>query len=643
MNATRKLPNWQTTDFDNDLDGFDFSDGGIPTFSAKGTAKVEIVSPDDSSSDTSSDTVKSDASRKDEPESKDAGAEKVMEQSALPQEPEEVPDGVEGQGIEPASKDSEAQKQGEVSKDKDELDDEAKAEALAKLLNISPLEAKALLDAQKDGVLASIRLGQSATAEVVPLTEPQGGERNASQAAGGATSWPSQKGWGHHGRWVQGASPLGAAFVGKQAMPAAQEVPSQQNSVEQGERVSASVGNNKPFAFRKEGEAEPAVPMQPAVQQAPQAPMAVAGAVPAGSANGVQGLVDSTTSLVGGAASVAGSVFNGTASVADSALKSTASVAGSVFKSGAIVGEAALDSASQLGGAMMNMGRSAVASFRRKESAQPAPLAETAATNPSATGLGSPQEVHGAGLSDQPGNLAPDMTQSGPVAPSTASDAAPILGAATGSAVDGIATTHTDSASAEGTSTVPPDVLSYYDYRFNQAQDAVAVYEQEMQAMWQADRMAKVREMIDERAQELGVSVNEVVEKMRPGGELEDLHEEFMKNLDASPDARAHLAKMDEALDRYLKHNEHARQHIAKERHAPDPDAETLDKKDQDLDALQGRMEANTQQIPRSGNDQQSHLERLREAIRAMFERLKNFVTGLLRRDREHQSSPEPG
>ncbi|MGS0567085.1 hypothetical protein [Xanthomonas oryzae] len=161
------------------------------------------------------------------------------------------------------------------------------------------------------------------------------------------------------------------------------------------------------------------------------------------------------------------------------------------------------------------------------------------------------------------------------------------------------------------------------EYRVDQVERAASAYEEAHEQFWAADKMPFVRKEIEERARQTGISVEDVVSKMKPGGEFSDLAEKFNSALAESPAAQDSRKAMNKALDGFVKQYGRAQEELLNPETENNPHYRGLkDRLGQSL----GKMSENAAGLPRADGEEQSHLERLKDAMAKIAEKLKEIV-----------------
>jgi len=184
------------------------------------------------------------------------------------------------------------------------------------------------------------------------------------------------------------------------------------------------------------------------------------------------------------------------------------------------------------------------------------------------------------------------------------------------------------------------------EYRVDQAEKAANAYEDAMQKLWESGNLPNVRKEIEERARQTGLSVEDVMDKMKPNGEMSDLHEKFRTAVAESPDAQTNKKAMDKALDGWVRQYGRGQEELLNPETEGSPHFEALRDR---LDNSHGRMQKNTANAPLFEGEDKSHAEKLRETIQRIMEKLKeiakdfvNMVRGKKGADAEADNDPSP-
>lgn len=184
------------------------------------------------------------------------------------------------------------------------------------------------------------------------------------------------------------------------------------------------------------------------------------------------------------------------------------------------------------------------------------------------------------------------------------------------------------------------------EYRVDQAEKAANAYEDAMQKLWESGNLPNVRKEIEERARQTGLSVEDVMDKMKPNGEMSDLHEKFRIAIAESPDAQTNKKAMDKALDGWVRQYGRGQEELLNPETEGNPHFEALRDR---LDNSHGRMQKNTANAPLFEGEDKSHAEKLRETIQRIMEKLNkiardfvNMVRGKKGADAEADNDPSP-
>ncbi len=160
------------------------------------------------------------------------------------------------------------------------------------------------------------------------------------------------------------------------------------------------------------------------------------------------------------------------------------------------------------------------------------------------------------------------------------------------------------------------------EYRVKKVEEAAENYGNAVDSFWKVPPMAAMRHEIEERARKTGISVPDAMAKMKPGGEWADLHEKFVKEVAASPEATQSKVAMDKALSSWIRQYDHGNEELL----GADVDSNPNHMKAKNrIDATKDKMMEKTADSPVFGGESESHAERLREAVRAIIERIKEM------------------
>ena len=160
------------------------------------------------------------------------------------------------------------------------------------------------------------------------------------------------------------------------------------------------------------------------------------------------------------------------------------------------------------------------------------------------------------------------------------------------------------------------------EYRLNQIDKSTANYEKSLNNFWKIEPMAALRSEIEERARKTGISVPDAMEKMKPGGEWGELHDKFVKAVAASPESLQAKVTLDKALQSYTRQYENGTEELMNA-DMGNPDSVKARKK---VEASKEKMEGLAAQTPVFGGETESHAERLKAAIEAVIERVREML-----------------
>lgn len=161
------------------------------------------------------------------------------------------------------------------------------------------------------------------------------------------------------------------------------------------------------------------------------------------------------------------------------------------------------------------------------------------------------------------------------------------------------------------------------EYRVKKVEEAARNYDKAVDSFWQVPPMAAMRKEIEERARQSGLSVPDAMAKMKPGGEWADLHDKFVKEVAASPDAIQSKVAMDKALSSWVRQYDHGSEELL----GADVEGNPNHKKAKSrIEATKDVMEAKAAESPVFGGESESHAERLKAAVQAIMERIKEIL-----------------
>ena len=120
-----------------------------------------------------------------------------------------------------------------------------------------------------------------------------------------------------------------------------------------------------------------------------------------------------------------------------------------------------------------------------------------------------------------------------------------------------------------------------------------------------------------------GISVPDAMAKMKPGGEWAELHDKFVKEVAASPEATQSKVAMDKALSSWIRQYDHGNEDLL----GADVDGNPNHMKAKSrIDATKDKMEEKAADSPVFGGESESHAERLKAAVQAIIERIKEVL-----------------
>lgn len=161
------------------------------------------------------------------------------------------------------------------------------------------------------------------------------------------------------------------------------------------------------------------------------------------------------------------------------------------------------------------------------------------------------------------------------------------------------------------------------EYRVKKVEEAAENYGNAVDSFWKVPPMAAMRHEIEERARKTGISVPDAMAKMKPGGEWADLHDKFVKEVAASPEATQSKVAMDKALSSWIRQYDHGNEELL----GADVDGNPNHMKAKSrIDATKDKMEEKAADSPVFGGESESHAERLRAAVQAIIERIKEVL-----------------
>lgn len=174
------------------------------------------------------------------------------------------------------------------------------------------------------------------------------------------------------------------------------------------------------------------------------------------------------------------------------------------------------------------------------------------------------------------------------------------------------------------------------EYRIEQIKKAADRFGNESEAFWQTSQnLASVRQEMERFSRERGVPMQDIVNEMKPGGELADLGKKFNEAVTETPSAIERKRSMDKAMDSYTLQYSRAQEEFHNPLQNSDPTCRKLnDGMKERVDKVHAGMEAKAAAIPAFTDDkgvpQQTHFERLAESVRAMAERIREVLNAFM-------------
>jgi hypothetical protein len=204
---------------------------------------------------------------------------------------------------------------------------------------------------------------------------------------------------------------------------------------------------------------------------------------------------------------------------------------------------------------------------------------------------------------------------------------------------------------AEAASNSLPTVLPRLsEYRVNQVEKSSAAYVQETEKLWNSStKMTALRSEIERIARERGLSLQDVTEQMKPGGDLEEVRERFNAEVSSNPDVATHKKAMDKALDSFVRQYGRAQEELLNPEQQGNPHYERYKQR---LEDSHKRLEDKASGVPAfqdaNGQLEPSHFEKLKEAVTKIMEKLKEVAQEFIAMFRgksganTHDSAPAP-
>lgn len=177
------------------------------------------------------------------------------------------------------------------------------------------------------------------------------------------------------------------------------------------------------------------------------------------------------------------------------------------------------------------------------------------------------------------------------------------------------------------------------EYRVDQAEKMADSYAASMTQFWQSGRLPEVRRSIEEHARTTGESVPDIMAKMVPGGELEELRTSFVEAVNESPEAQEKKVAMGKALDGWIRQYERGSEEVL----SPDSDGSPEHKKLRErFEGTKEKMGELVSESPVFGGDELSHAEKFRLAVQRILEKVQAMVRSIVNLVRGDNAQQEP-
>lgn len=166
------------------------------------------------------------------------------------------------------------------------------------------------------------------------------------------------------------------------------------------------------------------------------------------------------------------------------------------------------------------------------------------------------------------------------------------------------------------------------EYRILQAEKAAQHFAQEQDTFWNSStKLTALRDEMQRIAREQGLPMQDVVEKMKPGGELQALRTKFNEAVSENPDTATRRKAMDKALDSYIRQYGRAQEEVLSPEQHGSPHYAGLKER---MQRTHQSMEEKTAALPAFENEkgqlEQSHFEKLKAAVEAIMEKIKEVA-----------------
>ena len=186
-----------------------------------------------------------------------------------------------------------------------------------------------------------------------------------------------------------------------------------------------------------------------------------------------------------------------------------------------------------------------------------------------------------------------------------------------------------EAAQVEAVASGLPAVLPRLsEYRIAQVEKAADNFGQEADAFWNSStKLTALRSEMERVARERGLSVQDVAEKMKPGGDFAELRDKFNEAVTENPDTGTRKKAMDKALDSYVRQYGRAQEELLNPEQNGNPH---YDRYKERLGRAHENIEQKASGVPAFASDkgelEPSHFEKLKEAVAKIMEKLKEVA-----------------
>lgn len=186
-----------------------------------------------------------------------------------------------------------------------------------------------------------------------------------------------------------------------------------------------------------------------------------------------------------------------------------------------------------------------------------------------------------------------------------------------------------EAAQVEAVASGLPAVLPRLsEYRIAQVEKAADNFGQEADAFWNSStKLTALRSEMERVARERGLSVQDVAEKMKPGGDFAELRDKFNEAVTENPDTGTRKKAMDKALDSYVRQYGRAQEELLNPEQNGNPH---YDRYKERLNRAHENIEQKASGVPAFASDkgelEPSHFEKLKEAVAKIMEKLKEVA-----------------